>query len=779
MVDYSRILSHPEFKDFIAKSEKTYGLDPRQTVDMNDPLTRMVMTIILTSITQGRNLYAYDQFIKGNALSAGVSPDLFDAEVNPVGLGFENAGVPGSGSAGGGGNGGFVNPASAAISAGGSSVPSMNISSYIQLGTAAGLGGGINLDSIFGAGTTAGISGIFGGGTASIGGIFGGGAAIGPITTIPSMSQNAVIGLINDKVIGVGGTEDMAKVMVANAWGESRLNPNAFNGVGENSGGLFQLNNNGGEGVVFTRYGFTDRFDPNQNIDFTIRRTQEITVPGTGQTLYQYMNDPNRSLADKNAAFVRFYERPADPAKAIAERQAYINGTLNDPNRYSFVPSSSAGRPDSTTPVTETRLADGTVVATPVNSQAASIEAAKSVGFTQVQTLSNGQVVYNDGNGNYFSPAAPNNQGVIGFVANGTTGTVTPIAAGGATITRAGDAAIPERAFTTTGVNTIGPNGELLKVNSNGTITEAWTPIQGSQGSYNYVSYTPEGTIDRQFQATVNYEANPITTNISEAPAQFNLVTSPAVDPASGATLQTSYGSFGPEYPTIGSYGGLGTTEVALSDFSQVSGLGVTNAPQSFASYPLTSSTPLGYTEPTLYQGTIGGSNFGLDYAGAPAAPTSVYGTGAFTTTPSYAAPTSFSTDQTVSVGTPAAQVGSTETDIPVFAQGSGTGIDGSIAGAGAPTDIGTLGVSAGSTPVFQQIQPDATSAGDFGAIGAGAPVGSGLSGLTSSGTTEAAIGSTTPVSSLVSGGAPAAGGASPTAATGAGQAQQAMQKGC
>ena len=104
----------------------------------------------------------------------------------------------------------------------------------------------------------------------------------------------------------------------------------------------------------------------------------------------------------------------------------------------------------------------------------------------------------------------------------------------------------------------------------------------------------------------------------------------------------------------------------------------------------------------------------------------------------------------------------------------------GSIGGAiFTPTDIGSVGLGTSSTPLFQQIQPDAAAAGDFGALGAGTPVGSGL---ITSGTTEALFsgGSTTPVSSLVSGGAPGgAAGAAPTAATQAGQAQQAMQKGC
>jgi hypothetical protein len=113
----------PNVTDFISQVVSKYGLDPNQTIDVTDPLARLSMAVIITNIEQGRDIYSYDQFVKGSAMSAGLDPDTYNTLINAVSLGFENFQAAG----------GFVSPATPSVSSGGSSVPT-NISNYVQFG---------------------------------------------------------------------------------------------------------------------------------------------------------------------------------------------------------------------------------------------------------------------------------------------------------------------------------------------------------------------------------------------------------------------------------------------------------------------------------------------------------------------------------------------------------------------------------------------------------------------------------------------------------------------
>jgi len=139
-------MTNPVAVDFLKSLTYKFGLDPKQQIDMNDPMTRLVMAISIATTEQGENIYSYDQYIKGCAESAGIDPAVFDSEVNPTSLGIENnnpstgtnASSAGGSAGGGGGNtSGYVSPKLPKIVAGGSSLPTTLISQYAAAGTAA------------------------------------------------------------------------------------------------------------------------------------------------------------------------------------------------------------------------------------------------------------------------------------------------------------------------------------------------------------------------------------------------------------------------------------------------------------------------------------------------------------------------------------------------------------------------------------------------------------------------------------------------------------------
>jgi hypothetical protein len=128
----SKDLNDPYYKDFLTRAKNDFGLDPDQVLDMNDPMTKLTMTIVLTTLEQGRNNYSYDQYVKGIAKSIGIDPGEYDKEVNQTQLGFENAT----------GTSGYVSPAAPAVVKGGSTISMAIAMPYIS---AVGTGTGVDL----------------------------------------------------------------------------------------------------------------------------------------------------------------------------------------------------------------------------------------------------------------------------------------------------------------------------------------------------------------------------------------------------------------------------------------------------------------------------------------------------------------------------------------------------------------------------------------------------------------------------------------------------------
>ena len=118
----------PAYINFLTKVVTKFGLDPNQQIDVNDPMTKLTMAIAITTAEQGRDNYSYDQYVKGIAKGIGIDPGTLDKELNPTQLGIENNS----------GTSGFVSPASTAVSTGGGSITSVNVSGYISAGTALG-----------------------------------------------------------------------------------------------------------------------------------------------------------------------------------------------------------------------------------------------------------------------------------------------------------------------------------------------------------------------------------------------------------------------------------------------------------------------------------------------------------------------------------------------------------------------------------------------------------------------------------------------------------------
>ena len=90
----------------------------------------------------------------------------------------------------------------------------------------------------------------------------GGGGSYGKLAAMPD--QNNMADLIRKKFKEAGFNDAQAEAAVANAWAESRFDPNAHNQRGEDSVGLFQMNRKGGLG---SGYSVEQLKDPAFNID--------------------------------------------------------------------------------------------------------------------------------------------------------------------------------------------------------------------------------------------------------------------------------------------------------------------------------------------------------------------------------------------------------------------------------------------------------------------------------------------------------------------------------
>ena len=70
----------PVYKDFVTRAQTVFGLDPNQIIDVNDPVTKLTMSIMLTTLEQGKNNYSYDQYIKGIAKGTGIQASVLRSE---------------------------------------------------------------------------------------------------------------------------------------------------------------------------------------------------------------------------------------------------------------------------------------------------------------------------------------------------------------------------------------------------------------------------------------------------------------------------------------------------------------------------------------------------------------------------------------------------------------------------------------------------------------------------------------------------------------------------
>jgi len=185
---------------------------------------------------------------------------------------------------------------------------------------------------------------------AQVGGQTPSGATVsrGPTQTKPtSQQQKSIV----DKIVKWSDSDDMAKVLLGNAMRESGLDPGIHNDnpqTRDDSFGLWQYNRNGGEGANFDRVmpRGSDIRRLDDQLAYMGKRLDEIHVPGTRETLRQYLNNPNHTIDEKNAAFYKNFERGADAAGDIAKSKANIETHFKDISKTSAeIPPAPTGTP--------------------------------------------------------------------------------------------------------------------------------------------------------------------------------------------------------------------------------------------------------------------------------------------------------------------------------------------------------------------------------------------------------------------------------------------------
>jgi len=139
----------------------------------------------------------------------------------------------------------------------------------------------------------------------------GGGSYSGKIEPVPA--KNDMADLIRKKFKEAGFNDAQAEAAVANAWAESRFDPNAHNTKGEDSVGLFQMNRRGGLG---SGHSVENLKDPAYNIDLAIKAAK-------GSKAFKSATN----VPDAVAAFVNDVERPANKAQEIEKRTAMAQNT--------------------------------------------------------------------------------------------------------------------------------------------------------------------------------------------------------------------------------------------------------------------------------------------------------------------------------------------------------------------------------------------------------------------------------------------------------------------
>lgn len=94
-----------------------WGIDSWEVIDLNDPTTKIIMSIIVTELVQQRNIYSYSQFVKGCSLAAKMDSKEFERRVTESSLSIEKSS-------------GFNSPANSSIVKGGSSLANSSSSNY-------------------------------------------------------------------------------------------------------------------------------------------------------------------------------------------------------------------------------------------------------------------------------------------------------------------------------------------------------------------------------------------------------------------------------------------------------------------------------------------------------------------------------------------------------------------------------------------------------------------------------------------------------------------------
>ena len=108
--------------DYLTKVNDIWGIGPSEVVNLTDPSTILIFAIVFTELVQDRNIYSYNQFIKGCALAFNIDTSNFENLVNQSTLNIESDK-----------SSGYVSPASSTVAKGGSSLGYSFSSNYQQI----------------------------------------------------------------------------------------------------------------------------------------------------------------------------------------------------------------------------------------------------------------------------------------------------------------------------------------------------------------------------------------------------------------------------------------------------------------------------------------------------------------------------------------------------------------------------------------------------------------------------------------------------------------------
>lgn len=104
-------------ESYLDDVKSVWGIDSWEVIDLSDPTTKIIMSIIVTELIQKRNIYSYSQFVKGCSLAAKMDSKEFERRVTESSLSIEKSS-------------GFNSPANSSIVKGGSSLANSSSSNY-------------------------------------------------------------------------------------------------------------------------------------------------------------------------------------------------------------------------------------------------------------------------------------------------------------------------------------------------------------------------------------------------------------------------------------------------------------------------------------------------------------------------------------------------------------------------------------------------------------------------------------------------------------------------